>query len=183
MTYPELDAAKCAPAEAMNTCESDADAARRFAGQCIDMQARIDKALKIIEEAGPALSIPPADCTDRCGDGPCDCSGLFRFVGWSLDPEAVRAALLGEGASPQASPPPPSGEAPAKLNGDAVLPTTREQLAEFFGGIRLASGAGVTGHFVQHALDLIDAHEQQIPCHCRAGITHTCGRLGIEGVD
>jgi hypothetical protein len=73
---------------------------------------------------------------------------------------------------------------PIEPRPDAVLPTTREQLAEFFGGIRLAgSGAVVTGHFVQHALDLIDGHQQQIPCRCGAGVTHSCGRIGIEGVD
>jgi hypothetical protein len=38
------------------------------------------------------------------------------------------------------------------------LPTTREALAEFFGDIRLPSGAGVTGVFVEFALAVLKSH-------------------------
>lgn len=36
------------------------------------------------------------------------------------------------------------------------LPTTREELAEFFGDLRLPNGAGATGSFVELALKMID---------------------------
>ena len=32
-----------------------------------------------------SLHIPPADCTNNCGSGPCDCSGVYRVVAYSKE--------------------------------------------------------------------------------------------------
>lgn len=62
--------------------------------------AALDEVLKLADGARATLSFPPADCTNACSDGPCNCSGKSRAAGWELDPEAVREAiskaLLGE---------------------------------------------------------------------------------------
>jgi hypothetical protein len=69
-----------------------------------DLQARIDAALALCDTARVGTSAAPRDCTEACGDGDCNCSGLFRALSWSLDPEAVRAALVGD--QPNAKEPP-----------------------------------------------------------------------------
>jgi hypothetical protein len=58
--------------------------------------AALDTVLKLADEAGSVLSFPPADCTNACGDGPCNCSGESRPAGWDLDPEAVREVITRE---------------------------------------------------------------------------------------
>jgi (2Fe-2S) ferredoxin len=52
--------------------------------------------LKLADEAIPALGLMPADCTDACEDGPCNCSGQHRTVAWNLDPAKVREAITRE---------------------------------------------------------------------------------------
>ncbi|MEU0465047.1 hypothetical protein ABZ215_13670 [Amycolatopsis sp. NPDC006131] len=54
----------------------------------------------------------------------------------------------------------PHGLVPA---GPRVLPATREDLAEFFGDIRLPNGAGATGIFVEHALRVHAEYSQRRP--------------------
>lgn len=46
---------------------------------------------------------------------------------------------------------------------DRTLPSSREELAEFFGPIRLPNGANATGIFVQAALDAIAANVNPPP--------------------
>jgi hypothetical protein len=53
-----------------------------------DTQARLDAAREMLRGS---LNIPPADCTNHCGDGPCDCSGEYRVQAYSK--ESVDAAL------------------------------------------------------------------------------------------
>jgi hypothetical protein len=70
-----------------------------------ERQARIDAALALCDAARVGTSAAPRDCTEACGDGGCNCSGLFRALSWSLDPDAVRAALVGD--QPKAEEPEP----------------------------------------------------------------------------
>ena len=56
-------------------------------------QLSSNRAREIVDAAKPALKIPPIDCTNHCGDGPCDCSGEWRIRAWSLDMAELREAL------------------------------------------------------------------------------------------
>jgi hypothetical protein len=56
----------------------------------------LDAALKLIDEAKPAATASPADCTNECGYGPCNCSGVGRPLAWDLDPAALREAIARE---------------------------------------------------------------------------------------
>lgn len=56
-------------------------------------EARLAAVGALCDEARAGLSIPPIDCTWSCGDGPCDCSGVFRVCAWDLDPDAVRRVI------------------------------------------------------------------------------------------
>ena len=56
--------------------------------------AAVDEVLRLLAEAAPAASAPPADCTFSCASGPCGCSGTWRTLTWDLSPAAVRDAIL-----------------------------------------------------------------------------------------
>lgn len=55
--------------------------------------AVVDAVLRLLDEARPSASFPPADCTNACSDGPCNCSGKRRAAAWNLDPETIREAI------------------------------------------------------------------------------------------
>ena len=79
----DLDAA----GESLRPVAAERDAARTaLAALVADLRALCD-------EARGSLGLPPIDCTNACGDGPCDCSGITRTVAWTLDPARVRALL------------------------------------------------------------------------------------------
>jgi hypothetical protein len=61
-----------------------------------EAERRAQKVRDMCAEARPGVTLRPADCTDACGDGDCDCSGLWRTRAWNLDPAAVLRALDGE---------------------------------------------------------------------------------------
>lgn len=65
-------------------------------------EATIERVRALADRATACLSIPPADCTDNCGVGPCDCSGVFRARAWDVSPDALRAILDGSGDEPGA---------------------------------------------------------------------------------
>lgn len=48
---------------------------------------------KIVDEAKPAMSTPPTDCTGDCGYAPCNCSGEWRVAAWHIDLPALQALL------------------------------------------------------------------------------------------
>ena len=56
--------------------------------------AAVRVALKLADDARPSLSAPPADCSNACERGECDCSGVMRALAWSLDPGELRAGIL-----------------------------------------------------------------------------------------
>lgn len=57
----------------------------------------LEAALKLAADAKPMAFGSPADCTDSCAFGPCDCSGEGRPLGsWNLDPAALREAITSE---------------------------------------------------------------------------------------
>lgn len=56
-------------------------------------RAAVERVRALADEAQPAISHGPADCKNTCWDGACTCSGIPRPLGWTLDPEAIRAAL------------------------------------------------------------------------------------------
>jgi hypothetical protein len=58
--------------------------------------AALEAVLKLADEAIPAVGTAPPDCTDACDTGPCNCSGESRDVAWTLDPAAVRKAIIRE---------------------------------------------------------------------------------------
>ena len=67
----------------------------------VRMADALDAVLALCADARGSLGLPPIDCSNACGDGPCDCSGITRTVAWTLDPAKVRAAItdaLGEDA-------------------------------------------------------------------------------------
>ncbi len=57
------------------------------------MTERLAAIEALVDTARPGLSLPPLDCTNVCQNDACNCSGNFRATAWTLDPEAVRAAL------------------------------------------------------------------------------------------
>jgi hypothetical protein len=70
-------------------------------GEAVDV---VEAVLELADGAKPAASMPPADCSDACAYGPCDCSGNSRPVAWDLDPARVREViareLLGDACTP-----------------------------------------------------------------------------------
>jgi hypothetical protein len=67
--------------------------ARASASDVPLLLAAVEAVLKLADEAIPALGLTPADCTDACDSGACDCSGTARVVAWNLDPAKVREAI------------------------------------------------------------------------------------------
>lgn len=61
-----------------------------------DLETRVERVRELARSARAAVSKGPADCTNNCNDGPCDCSGVFRAMGWDLDPAVVLVTLDGE---------------------------------------------------------------------------------------
>jgi hypothetical protein len=87
--------------EQLDAADEDLDALeRRYEldrAECGRLREQLDAARKIADAAEPGVSIPPADCTNNCGLGPCDCSGVYRVTAWAIDVPALRAALGVEG--------------------------------------------------------------------------------------
>lgn len=58
---------------------------------------KVQKALialqQAVDGAEPAISIRPEDCTDACGDADCNCSGVFRAMAWTLNPDDVQKII------------------------------------------------------------------------------------------
>lgn len=58
--------------------------------------AALDAVLELADGASADLRFSPADCTNACSDGPCNCSGETRAAAWDLDPAKVREAITRE---------------------------------------------------------------------------------------
>lgn len=62
--------------------------------------AAVEAVLEVAGSARAVLTGSPADCTNACFSGECDCSGEGRVVGWNISPDdlhsAITRALTGE---------------------------------------------------------------------------------------
>lgn len=65
--------------------------------------AAVEAVLALAAVARPSASFPPADCTNACMSGDCNCSGNWRAAGWDIAPDdismTIARELLGKGVT------------------------------------------------------------------------------------